>query len=70
MKGFKGPSPAQQSATLLCPTTVITAKLSNKYIHLIFQMHKNLDHGVPALNIGVPGDTIYSNKFFDEIVET
>ena len=70
VKGYKSLSPAQQSATLLCPTNVVTAKLSNKYIQLIFQIRKNLDEGVPALNIGVPGGTIYSNMFFDETDET
>ena len=32
VKGFKALCPAQQSATLLCPTNVVTAKLANKYI--------------------------------------
>ena len=56
--------------TLLCPTNVVTAKLSNKYIQLILQIRKNLDEVVPALNNGLPGGTIYSNIFFDETDET
>ena len=58
------------NATLLCPTDVVTAKLSNKYIQLIFQIRKNLDEGVSALNASVKGGTIYKNIFFDNLDET
>ena len=68
--GLKNLTPTQQSATLLCPTNVVTAKLSNKYIQLVFQIRKNLDEGLPALNASAKGGTIYKNIFFDNLDET
>ena len=43
--GFVSLTPAQQTATLLCPTKVVTAKLANKYIQILFNIRKLLDEG-------------------------
>ena len=61
--GFRSLSPAQQGVLLLCPTSTVRAKLANKYIQLIFSIRKNLDDGVPALNVE-PGE-LYQNIFFE-----
>ena len=70
LRGFKALSPVQQSATLLCPTNVGTAKLANKYIQLIFQIHRDLDEGVPALNLNYESGAMHQNIFFDTDDET
>ena len=64
--GFLSLTPAQQTATILCPTSVITAKLANKYIQIIFNARKLLDEGVPALNIGYESGAIICNEFYDD----
>ena len=64
--GFISFPPAQQTATLLCPTSVVTAKLANKYIQILFKVRKMLDEGVPALNIGYESGVILHNEFYDD----
>ena len=62
--GFRKLSSTEQTATLLCPTSVITAKLVNKYIQLMFKTRKLLDEGVPAFNMGYESGVVL-NEFFD-----
>ena len=62
--GFLELTPVQQTATLLCPTTVVTAKLTNKYIQILFKFRKLLDEGVPAFNMGYESGVIVSNEFW------
>ena len=64
--GFISLPPVQQTATLLCPTSVVTAKLANKYIQILFKVRKLLDEGVPALNIGYESGVIIPNEFYDD----
>ena len=66
-KGYLNLSKEHQAATLLCPTSVVTAKLVNRYIQLIFKVRKSLDEGVPALNLGYESGGLYHNIFFDDI---
>ena len=63
--GFQALTPSSKAATLLCPTSVLTAKLVNKFIQLVFQIRKQLDEGVPALNLGFEQGTLCKNIFFD-----
>ena len=63
--GFLNFSNKKKAATLLCPTSTISAKLANKYIHLLFKVRKLLDEGVPALNFGFESGAVYPNIFFD-----
>ena len=55
----------QKTSTLLCPTTVVAAKMVNKFIQLVFQMRTLLDDGVPALNLGFKQGVVYLNPFND-----
>ena len=64
--GFLKLTTAQQTATLLCPTTVLTAKLTNKYIKILFKIRKLLDEGIPALNLGYDSGVMLSNEFWDD----
>ena len=48
---------------MLCPTTVVTTKLVNKFVQLVFKIRKQLDEGVPALNLGFEQGAIYPNIF-------
>ena len=64
--GFLSLTPVQQTATLLCPTTVVTSKLSNKYIQILFNVRKLLDEGVPALHTGYECGVIVCNEFYDD----
>jgi hypothetical protein len=63
--GFLSLTPAQQTATLLCSTKVITAKLANKYIQILFNIRKLLDEVVPTLNTGYKSGVIIMNEFYD-----
>ena len=63
--GFQALTPSSKTATLMCPTSVLTAKLVNKFIQLIFKVRKQLDEGVPALNLGFEQGAVYKNIFFD-----
>ena len=65
LPGFIYLPPVQQTATLFCPTLVVTAKLANKYIQTIFKVRKLLDEGVPALNIDYDSGTIIPNECCD-----
>ena len=69
--GFLTLPPTQKAATLLCPTSTITAKLSNKYIMILFKIRKMLDEGIPALSTGYECGVMVNNEFlndsFDEI---
>ena len=51
-----------KTVTLLCPTSVTTAKLVNKFI---FKIRRQLDEGVPALNMGFEQGAIFQNVFFN-----
>ena len=64
--GFLALSPSQKAATLLCPISTITAKLSNKYIVILFKIRKMLDEGIPALNSGYVCGIIVHNEFFND----
>ena len=64
--GFLALSPSQKAATLLCPISTITAKLSNKYIVILFKIRKMLDEGIPALNSGYDCGIIVNNEFFND----
>ena len=48
---------------MLCPTTVVTTKLVNKFVQLVFKTRKLLDEGVPALNLGFEQGAKYPNIF-------
>ena len=48
--GFIKFSSKEKTAILLCPTSVLTAKLSNKYIQIMFKTRQLLDDGFPAFN--------------------
>ena len=52
-----------KTVTMLCPTTVVTTKLVNKFVQLVFKTRKLLDEGVPALNLGFEQGAIYTNLF-------
>ena len=60
----------QLTATLLCPTSVVTAKLVNKYIQLLFNVRRLLDEGVPAFNLGFESGSMCHNVFFNDIDES
>ena len=64
--GFLNLTLVQQTSTLLCPTAVITAKLTNKYIQILFKIRKLLDDGIPALNMGYECGAIATNEFWDD----
>ena len=64
--GFLNLTPVKKTATLLCPTAVITAKLTNKYIQILFKIRKLLDDGIPALNMGYKCGAIATNEFWEE----
>ena len=66
LKGFSELSSENKTATLLCPTSVISAKLINKYIKILFHIRKQLDEGVPILHMGYESGTIYENEFFND----
>ena len=68
--GYHALSKEKLTATLLCPTSTVTAKLVNRYIQLIFEIRKSLDEGVPALNLGLEKGSIYRNIFFDNTDDT
>ena len=63
--GFLFLTPVQQTATILCQTTVVTAKLANKYIKILFNIRKLLDEGVPVLNTGYESGVVL-NEFYDD----
>ena len=58
-----------KTATLLCPTSVLAAKLVNKYIKILFNIRKQLDEGVPILNMGYESGTINANEFFNDNID-
>ena len=60
--GFITLSSKEKTAILLCPTSVLTAKLSNKYIQIMFKTRQLLDDGFPAFNMGY-GAGIIPNEF-------
>ena len=60
--GFMTLSSKEKTAILLCPTSVLTAKLSNKYIQIMFKTRQLLDDGFPAFNMGY-GAGIIPNEF-------
>ena len=41
-------------STILCPATEATAKLSNKFIAILFSNRKKLDDGTPLNNLTFP----------------
>ena len=62
--GFSDLSSLSKTATILCPTSVQTSKLSNKFIKIMFKARKSLDDGYPILNMGYERGII-PNEFFD-----
>ena len=62
-KNFHNLTPISKTVTMLCPTTVVTTKLVNKFVQLVFKIRKQLDEGVPALNLGFEKGEIYPNIF-------
>ena len=44
----------QKLATILCPATATAAKLSNKYIAILFNNRKKLDEGIPINTLTFP----------------
>ena len=66
LKGFSELSIENKTATLLCPTSVLSAKLVNKYIKILFNIRNQLDEGVPILNMGYESGTIEANEFFND----
>ena len=66
VKDFNELKIENKTATLLCPTSVVAAKLANKYIKILFNIRKQLDEGMPILNMGYEGGVIVQNEFFDD----
>ena len=66
VRDFSNLSPEHQTATLLCPNSVVTAKLVNKYIQIMFRTRKLLDGGVPAFNLGYERGAMVQNEFFED----
>ena len=66
LKGFSELSIENKTVTLLCPTSVLSAKLVNKYIKILFNIRKQLDEGVPILNMGYESGTIEANEFVND----
>ena len=62
--GFYKLSSMEKAATLLCPTSVVTAKLVNKYIQILFNCRTQLDEGFAVFNMGYERGVI-PNEFFD-----
>ena len=62
--GFSNLSSVEKTAIILCPTSVLPAKLSNKYIKIMFKTRKLLDDGYPIFNMGYMCGII-PNEFFD-----
>ena len=58
MPDFHNLSLEDKVRILLCPTNATAAKLTNKYIKLIFQNRTKLDNGVPLSQINP-----YDNNF-------
>ena len=67
LPGFLDLTPTQKTATLPCPTSVVTAKLANEYIKILFNTRKLLDEGIPVLNGGYASGAIVANEFWDDI---
>ena len=65
LPGFKDMSAQQMAVTILCPVTTIAAKLANKYIKILFDNRKQLDEGIPILNLGYEKG-IACNPFFTD----
>ena len=59
-------SPQNKTLVIMCPTSTITAKLTNKYIKLMFESRKQLDEGTPIFNLGYE-QGIAINPFFNDI---
>ena len=64
---FQSLSKTQQLSTILCPRDIITAKLSNKYIKILFNARKQLDDGEPVHHQGYESGVV-QNEFFDELI--
>ena len=62
--GIKTMSKINMVHTILCPTTTVKAKLANKFIRLMFQARKQLDEGIPVLNMGYEKG-VEVNPFFE-----
>ena len=62
--GIKNMSVKDFVHTILCPSTVLKAKLANKYIKIMFEVRKMLDDGIPALHLSYEGG-VETNPFFD-----
>ena len=66
LKGFSELSIENKTATLICQTSILSAKLVNKYIKILFNIRNQLDEGVPILNMGYESGTIEANEFFND----
>ena len=66
MSGFSKLSPEKQTATLLCPIKVSTAKLTNKYIQIMLKTKKLLDEGLPVFNLGYERGAVVQNELFED----
>jgi hypothetical protein len=64
ISGFSNLSSVEQTAILLCPTSVVTSKMVNKYIQIMFKTRNLLDEGFPSFNMGYESGVIL-NEFFD-----
>ena len=54
LPNFLNLSDKDKLSTILCPATPTAAKLSNKYIAILFNNRKKLDEGVPLNNLTFP----------------
>ena len=63
--GIKELSNQNMVYTILCPTSILKAKLINKFIKIMFETRKQLDDGNPVLNQGYAGgiDTDIDDNF-------
>jgi hypothetical protein len=64
ISGFSNLSSKEQTAILLYPNSVVTAKLVNKYIQIMFKTRNLLDEGFPAFKMEYERGVIL-NEFFD-----
>ena len=51
---FKNMSDQDKLSTILCPATAAAAKLTNKFIAILFSNRKKLDDGTPLNNLTFP----------------
>ena len=69
LKGFSELNIENKTATLLCPTSVLSSKLVDKYIKILFNIRKQLDEGVPILNMGYESGTLDANELCNDNID-